>query len=79
MEPSFLDVALKVLDAGGTLALAVFAIWMLNRVWADRVAAEQRHAEQVREMWQQMQTVVQNNTQAITELCTRLGGKGNGS
>ena len=44
-------------STGGTLGLAIFAIWMLNRVWElrleekDRHAQEaQRHAEELKEM-----------------------------
>ena len=50
-----------VLDSGGTLGLAVFAIWMLNKVWSR---------------WESMaiqnQDVIKANTEAITTLCERL-------
>ena len=54
-----------VLESGGLLGLAVFAIWMLNRVWSR---------------WESMaiqnQEVIKANTEAITTLCVMLRKEG---
>ena len=43
------EMLLKVIEQGGTLALAGFSIWMLNKVWASRALEIERNGQQERE------------------------------
>jgi hypothetical protein len=67
-----LNLLTLITQAGGTMALAIFAMWMLNRVWEDRVKSAERYATDLRAMWDQMRTVVEENTAAIVRLTERL-------
>ena len=67
------------LNAGPYAALAVFAIWRLEKVWEARleaetrnVEAEQRHSEEIKALYLQSLHVIEANTQAMTELSERL-------
>lgn len=53
-----------VASSGGTLGLAIFAIWMLNKVWELRLEEAQRYAEQLLDMNCQLRDVVTRNTEA---------------
>ena len=66
------EMLIKVIEQGGTLALAGFAIWTLNKVWKDRLEAEKRHTEQIKEMWSQTYAAIKANVEAITKLTERL-------
>jgi hypothetical protein len=59
-------------QTSGTLGLAIFAIWMLNRVWEDRCKGAERYATDLRVMWDQMRTVIEENTSAIVRLIEKL-------
>lgn len=59
-------------NAGGTLGLAVFAIWMLNRVWELRLDEAQQNATTEREAREAVQDALNRNTDVLRELCTRL-------
>jgi hypothetical protein len=59
-------------QTGGTMALAIFTIWMLNRVWEDRIKCAERYATDLRAMWDQMRTVIEENTTAIVRLTENL-------
>lgn len=60
-------------EYGSTLGLALVSLWMLNRVWADRVATEIKHGQALGALAEQNMKVIQANTEAITTLCERLG------
>lgn len=62
---------LEALKQGGMFALAVFAIWMLNRVWADRLEAEKRNTEQIKQMWHDTKQALENNTRAVAAFMER--------
>lgn len=62
---------LEALKQGGMFALAVFAIWMLNRVWADRLEAEKRNTEQIKQMWNDTKQALENNTRAVAAFMER--------
>lgn len=49
---------------GGTLGLAIFAIWMLNRVWQDKIAMTER-------LWQEKVAQAQEYATALRELQSR--------
>ncbi len=62
---------LEVLKQGGMFALAVFAIWMLNRVWGDRLDEEKRNTEQMKQMWNDTKQALENNTAVIAAFMDR--------
>jgi hypothetical protein len=53
-------------------ALAGLALWMLNRVWKDRLAEECRHAEQLAALQEQTMAALNGNTEALVRLTERL-------
>jgi hypothetical protein len=59
-------------QSSGTLGLAIFTIWMLNRVWEDRCKSAERYAADLRSMWDQTRMVVEENTTAIVRLMEKL-------
>jgi hypothetical protein len=59
-------------NAGGSLGLAVFAIWMLNRVWEARLNEEKRHSDEMRQVWEQTRVALEANTKVLTQLSNRL-------
>ena len=63
-----MDVIALIAQTGGTLGLAIFAIWMLNRVWELRLEEAQRNAECERHRSDQMRESVDRNTEAMTRL-----------
>lgn len=70
-----IDIVTLIANTGGTLGLAVFAIWMLNRVWELRFDEAQRNATTEREARQAVLDALNRNTDALRELCVRLGGR----
>lgn len=54
-----------VANAGGTLGLAVFAIWMLNKVWQDRLKKQEEANDEMRQMRDRMQECVEESTTVI--------------
>ena len=67
-----IDIVTLIANAGGTLGLAVFAIWMLNRVWELRLDEAQQNATTEREAREAVQDALNRNTDVLRELCTRL-------
>jgi len=63
------DVLNLIAQTGGTLGLAVFAIWMLNRVWELRLEEAKRNATTEREGREQLQATLQRNTEVMAHLC----------
>ena len=70
MEASFISELL--LNAGPMAALAGLAMWMLNRVWKDRLREECRHSEQLQAMQTQTLEALNGNTEALIRLTERL-------
>ncbi len=67
-----LDTVMSViLEQASPLALAVFSMWMLDRVWNARLHEATRHAEQIDETRKETLKALQQNTVAITLLCER--------
>ena len=62
----------ELLTQGGTIALAAFAIYMLNRVWSERLEKEKQNTEMVKQMWEQTKCALEENTRAITLLIERV-------
>lgn len=63
----------KLIEQGGLFALAVFAIWGLNRVWEDRHQADEKRWQIEREDKLRMAEVLTCNTAAITQLTAIVG------
>lgn len=55
-------------QTGGTLGLAIFAIWMLNRVWDLRVEECERHAAAEERRADDLRDALERNTQVMTRL-----------
>lgn len=72
MQTPIVEIIAQLVDASGMAALAVFSIWILNRVWNDRVEAEKRHSEEMKRVSDELRDVVVNNTEAMTRLCERI-------
>ena len=70
MEINFLTELL--LNAGPMAALAGFVIWMLNRVWKDRLQEQCRHTEQITALQRQTLEALNGNTEALVRLSERL-------
>ena len=59
-------------QTGGTMGLAIFAIWMLNRVWEDRVKSADRYASDLHEIWDITHKALEQNTSAIVRLLEKM-------
>lgn len=64
---------------GGTLALAIFAIWLLNKTWADREERAREYAVRIKEFKDSMldnnvmlRAALDRNTQAWVEVAVIL-------
>lgn len=63
-----MDIVNVIAQTGGTLGLAIFAIWMLNRVWELRLEEAQRNAACERQRGDQVRQALESNTKAMTRL-----------
>jgi hypothetical protein len=63
---------MELITQGGTIALAAFAIFILNRVWADRLAEEKKNTEMIKQCWEQTRKALEENTKAVTVLIERM-------
>lgn len=70
-----MDIINLIAQHGGTLGLAIFAIWMLNRVWDLRLDEVKQHAEDIRTMNCEMRLVIERNTEAWIRMLERVEGK----
>lgn len=68
-----IDIVALIANTGGTLGLAIFAIWRLNCVWGLRLEEAQRNAATEREARQAVQDALNRNTEVLQKLCVRLG------
>ena len=69
------DVLVKVLfEQSAPVALAVFAMWMLNRTWEARLEEAKRHADEIGEQRRELLLALNRNTEALTRLCERAEG-----
>ena len=58
-----------ILENSGLLGLAIFAIWMLNKVWEARLKDSERYAQQIDQMRKETLEALQQNTRVLTQLC----------
>lgn len=66
------DIVTLIANTGGTLGLAIFAIYMLNKTWKDRLDEEKRNTAHARDMWQCTKDALEKNTEVITKLLERI-------
>lgn len=62
----------SLVEQSAAVGLAIFAIWMLNRVWQAKQAAADHYAEQLKELYRSAQKAIDRNTEALTRLCERF-------
>lgn len=69
---------MSALKEGGMFALACVSLWLLNRVWADRLNeakcnadAEKAQKEEYRALVTQLQHVIEENTRVIATFIER--------
>ena len=63
-----MDIVELIAQTGGTLGLAVFAIWMLNRVWELRLEEAKRNALCEQQRTDQVREALESNTKAMIRL-----------
>jgi aryl-alcohol dehydrogenase-like predicted oxidoreductase len=61
-----------VIGQGGVAGVAMLALWLLNRTWADALHREARNAEQIRQDRQALNEVLTQNVHAMTRMETLL-------
>ena len=60
-----------VLEQTSPVALAVFAMWMLNKTWEGRLADAKLYASELADQRRELIDALRGNTEAITKLCER--------
>lgn len=60
-------------NAGGTLGLAIFAIWMLNRVWGERLREEQERGDRAHACLTRSNEVIAANTEVLRQNTEVMG------
>jgi len=63
-----MDIVELIAQTGGTLGLAVFAIWMPNRVWELRLEEAKRNALCEQQRTDQVREALESNTKAMIRL-----------
>jgi hypothetical protein len=59
-------------STGGTLGLAIFSIWMLNKVWELRLEEVKRYADELKQMNCEMKEAINRNTEAWVKMMERV-------
>lgn len=67
-----MEIIKLIAETGGTLGLALFAIWILNKVWTDRLIETKQYAEDIRLLNSLVVSALDRNTEAMTRLVERL-------
>ena len=62
------DIVTLVAQNGGVLGLALFAIWMLNRVQEDRLKQSERHREEMERVWADRLLQAKQNAEMVRSL-----------
>ena len=60
-----MDIIETIINAGGAFGLAIFAIWVLNEVWKDRLKDQKQVTEEVIQMRLRTQVCVEDSTRVI--------------
>lgn len=61
-----------IFEEGAVLGLAVLSLWILNKVWHDRLAEAKRNAESESKGADITRKALEENTKAITTLLERI-------
>ena len=56
----------------GITGLAAFALWMLNRSWAERLAEMRRHGDEEKAQRGELMEAINRNTEVIGRVLERL-------
>jgi len=67
-----MDIVELIAQHGGTLGLAIFAIWMLNKAWELRLEEAERYADELREMNREVREVIDRNTKVFLRMLERI-------
>jgi hypothetical protein len=59
------------LKQGGLLALAVVALWLLDRVWKDRLRDQVNMSDELKSLIQDTRKALENNTRLIAAFMER--------
>jgi hypothetical protein len=62
---------LSLLKEGGTVAVAAVSLWMLNRVWNERLLEAKRNNEALQLLTAQLQKAIEENTRVIAVFLER--------
>ncbi len=73
------EIITLIAEHGGTLGLAIFAIWMLNRTWELRLQEATRYASELRQLQQQTREALDRNTEAWVRMLQRGMNGGTGA
>ena len=60
-----------ILEQTAPVALAIFAMWMLNKTWDARLADAKLYASELVDHRRELIEALIGNTEAITRLCDR--------
>jgi hypothetical protein len=66
------DLITLIAQQGGTLGLAIAALWWLNKVWELRLEETKRYADELKEMNCEMRNVIDRNTEAWMRMMQRV-------
>jgi Na+(H+)/acetate symporter ActP len=69
---TFEQVVKLVFEQSAPLAMAVFAMWMLNRTWESRLQEATRYAQEIAEQRRELVDALKGNTEALTRVCQML-------
>lgn len=69
---TFEQVMKLVFEQSAPLAMAVFAMWMLNRTWEARLDEANRYAQEITEQRRELIEALKGNTEALTKVCQML-------
>lgn len=59
-------------QTGGLLGLAIFTVFMLNKVWEARLDEAKKNACALADQRREVVAALQRNTEVMTRLCERL-------
>ena len=62
------DLVKLITENGAVVAIAVFAVFLLNRVWEARHKDAQQYSEQIKSLYNEVTQALKSNTEAITRL-----------
>jgi len=61
-----------IVEQSAPIAMAIFAMWMLNRTWESRLQEATRYALEITEQRRELIEALKGNTEALTKVCQML-------